>query len=367
MRIFCSNPKAQYLSYKKEIDEAVIDVLDSGRYVLGNNVKLFEKEFSNYLDINHVIGVGSGTEALHIALHACGIKKNDEVITVSHTANATVSAIELTGAKTVFCDIEKDFYSIDVQKITSLITPNTKAIIAVHIYGQPTDLDKISSIAKENNLFLIEDCAQAHGATYNNQKVGTFGDISCFSFYPTKNLGAIGDGGALATNDPVMADKCNHIREYGWVERYHSFYKGWNSRLDELQAAILRIKLKSLDIDTNKRIDIANFYSNNIKNPLIDLPKVKKNIKHVYHLFVIRTKFRDDLKLFLEKNNIFPLIHYPIPIHKQKAYVNSSNNKSIKLTNTEFVSNQILSLPMYPELNELELKYIVKTLNEFKI
>ena len=367
MKILCSNPKAQYLSYKKEIDEAVISVLDSGRYVLGDNVKLFEKEFSNYLDIDHVIGVGSGTEALHIALHACGIRKDDEVITVSHTANATVSAVELTGAKTVFCDIESDFYSIDAEKISSLITPNTKAIIAVHIYGQPVDIDKISSIAKDNNLFLIEDCAQAHGALYNNQKVGTFGDISCFSFYPTKNLGAIGDGGAIATNDLLIAEKCKHVREYGWVERYHSFYNGWNSRLDELQAAILRIKLKSLDKDTQKRIDIAKFYSDNINNPCINLPKVKKNVKHVYHLYVIRTKFRDELKLFLEKNNIFPLIHYPIPIHKQKAYQEPTHNNSVSLVNTEFVSNQILSLPMYPEISETELKYIVKTLNRFRI
>jgi len=258
--ILCANPKAQYLSYRDDINSAIQRVLDSGWYILGEEVTQFEKEFAQFNTVSHAIGVGSGTEALHIALRAVDIGQGDEVITTAHTAVATASAIDLAGAKPVFVDIEPDFFTIDPDLIEDAITSKTKAIIPVHIYGQPCDMDAIMGIAKKHGLQVIEDCAQAHGATYKDKRVGTMGNIGCFSFYPTKNLGAIGDGGALVTNNNQLAEKIKFFREYGWEDRYISSKEGWNSRLDELQAAILRIKLKNLDKDNNLRQQHALAY-----------------------------------------------------------------------------------------------------------
>lgn len=361
MKITCANPLAQYHSNKEEINNAIQRVLDNGRYILGDEVNFFEEEFAKYIGVKYSVGVGSGTEAIHIALCACNIGVGDEVITVSHTAVATISAIELAGATPVFVDIENDFYTIDPKLVEAKITNKTKAIIAVHIYGQPVDMDILLELSKKHNLLLIEDCAQSHGAIYKSKKVGSIGDISCFSFYPTKNLGAIGDGGAICTNNDQLAAKCKHIREYGWVDRYHSFTSGWNSRLDEIQAAILRIKLKYLDQATKSRIEIADMYNKGLAGSEFKLPIVRNECQHVYHLYVIRCNNRAEIKQKLERNEIYPLIHYPIPIHLQKAYINKIQGSN-ELKQTEKISNEILSLPMYPELSEKEINVVIKTL-----
>ncbi len=364
MKVICANPRAQYLSHKIEIDEAISRVLNKDRYILGEEVQSFEKEFANFIGVKYAIGVGSGTEAIHIALKACNIGPGEEVITVSHTAVATVAAIELSGASPVFVDIEHDFFTMDPQKVEKLISGKTKAIIPVHIYGQPVNLYPILQIAKKNHLYVIEDCAQAHGAIYNGKRVGSIGDISCFSFYPTKNLGAIGDGGAIVTNNPDLAEKCRQLREYGWVDRYNSHISGWNSRLDEIQAAILRIKLKYLEADNQSRIQIALAYCNALQNTEFITPQIRENCNHVFHLFVIRSKNRDELISYLKANGIVALIHYPIPIHSQRAYLNKYRGSN-DLTVTEYASNEILSLPIYPELAEREVNFILHRINEF--
>jgi len=299
--IQCANPKAQYLSYREEIDLAIKRVLDSGWYVLGEEVREFEKEFAQFNIVSHAIGVGSGTDALHIALRALEIGAGDEVITTAHTAVATASAIDLAGAKPIFVDIEPDFFTIDPDLIEDAITPKTKAIIPVHIYGQPCNMDAIMDIANKNNLKVIEDSAQAHGAEYKGKRVGSIGDIGCFSFYPTKNLGAIGDGGALVTNSDQLAEKIKLIREYGWEERHISSKEGWNSRLDELQAAILRVKLKNLDKDNNLRQQHAKIYNDLLKDFPIELPKTRSNSSHAFHLFVIKIEQRNKLRDYLQK------------------------------------------------------------------
>ena len=361
--ILCSNPKAQYLSYKSEIDSAISRVLDSGWYILGNEVRSFEEEFSDYIGAAHGIGVGSGTEAIHLALTACGIGPGDEVITVSHTAVATVAAIELAGSTPVFIDIDQDFFTIDPEKIESAITTKTKAIVPVHIYGQSADMDSVMEIARKYNLRIIEDCAQAHGAIYKGKRVGSIGDFGCFSFYPTKNLGALGDGGMVVTNNGKFAQKAKLLREYGWAERYVSHFAGWNTRLDEIQAAILRVKLKHLDKDNSKRVHIAELYSNELGACDIILPKQRKDSAHVYHLYVIRSERRDALLTFLKEKGIAALIHYPMPVHLQPAYRHLKAGE--KLLETEKVAYGIISLPIYPELSELDVQIIIKTIRDF--
>jgi dTDP-4-amino-4,6-dideoxygalactose transaminase len=362
--ILCSNPKAQYLSYKSEIDTAISRVLDSGRYILGNEVRSFEEEFARFIDVAHGIGVGSGTEAIHLALSACGIGRGDEVITVSHTAVATVAAIELAGATPVLVDINPDFYTIDTEKIESVITSQTKAIIPVHIYGHPADMDPILEIAKKYNLLVIEDCAQAHGAKYKGKRVGSIGNIGCFSFYPTKNLGALGDGGIVVTNDANLGNKANLLREYGWAERYVSHFTGWNSRLDEIQAAILSVKLKHLDEDNEKRMDIAVRYNHDLEALNINVPICLENATHVYHLYVIRCHFRDELLRFLQGRGIGAAIHYPLPIHLQPAYSGRLRGAD-SLPETERAAREIISLPMYPKLQEEEINFILNTIRKY--
>jgi dTDP-4-amino-4,6-dideoxygalactose transaminase len=360
-----SNPKAQYLSHKDEIDKSISETLEAGWYILGQQTKLFEKEFAQYIGVDFSIGVGSGTEALHIALKACDVGPCDEVLTVSHTAVATISAIELCGAVPVIVDIEEAFYAIDPAKIEGLITAKTKAIIPVHIYGQPANIDSILAIAKKYGLKVIEDCAQVHGALYNGKRTGSFGDISCFSFYPTKNLGAIGDGGAVVTNSPELAEKVRLLREYGWAERYISHLSGWNSRLDELQSGILRVKLKTLDGDNAKRAKIASLYNQHLNGTGLITPAKRENTTHVYHLYVIRTKYRDRLKQFLTEKEIGTGIHYPVPVHLQKAYIGKLKGAQ-DLPATEKVANEILSLPMYPELPEKDVIETIQAIKEFQ-
>ena len=362
--ILCANPKAQYLAHQTEIDEAIRRVLEGGRYILGEEVKSFEAEFASFIGVGHGIGVGSGTEALHVALAACDVGPGDEVITVSHTAVATVAAIELTGATPVFVDIEPRFFTLDPQKLEAAITPRTRAIIPVHIYGQAADLEPIVEIARRHNLRLIEDCAQAHGAIYHGRRVGSYGDIGCFSFYPTKNLGAIGDGGILVTNNPELAEKARMLREYGWAERYISDLSGWNSRLDELQAAVLRAKLRYLDQDNTVRLRIARLYHNELSDTQINLPEVRPNSTHVFHLFVVLSDHRDSLQTFLRDNGVGTLVHYPVPVHLQPAYRGRLAGGD-NLATTERLAARVLSLPLYPGIADAEVHAVVDAVKRF--
>ena len=363
--IRCANPLEQYNSYKKEIDTAISSVLTKGNYILGDEVKSFEQEFSDFIGVDYGIGVGNGTDALLVALKACGVGPEDEVITVSHTAVATATSIIMSGEKPVLVDIEPNFYSIDLSKLESAITEKTKAIILVHLYGCPAEIENIKKITKKHNIFLIEDCAQAHGAVYKDSKVGSFGDLSCFSFYPTKNLGAIGDGGMVLTKDDSLAERCFELREYGWKERYSSSTFGWNTRLDEIQAAILRVKLKYLDIDNKKRKRIAQMYKELLDDSIIELPKERKESSHVYHLFVIQSDNRDSLMEYLHQKDIFVNIHYPLPIHLQPFYKSILQTKELKIT--ESIAKKILSLPMYPELLDEEVEEVSAAVNNFDL
>ena len=356
--VLCGNPRKQYEAHRAEIDVAVKRVLESGRYILGEEVNAFEREFASYVGVRHAVGVGSGTEALHLALSACGIGEGDEVITVAHTAVATVAAIELCGATPVFVDIEPDYFTLDANQLENAITSRTKAIIPIHLYGQPADLAAIVSVAQQHGLRVIEDCAQAHGATYRGKRVGSWGDIACFSFYPTKNLGAIGDGGAVVTNDLELAEKVRHLREYGWSERHISSIRGWNSRLDELQAAILRVKLQFLDSDNKQRRRIAALYDELLGESDLIPPRRRPDATHVFHLYVVRSDARDDLLAQLRANGIGAVVHYPVPVHLQPAYAGRLPG-SDQLPNTERVAKEILSLPIYPELTDAEVQKVV--------
>jgi dTDP-3-amino-3,4,6-trideoxy-alpha-D-glucose transaminase len=365
MTILCSNPSAFVAEHEEEIIEAVRKTLRSGWYILGQEVKKFEDEFAQYCGVRYGVGVASGTDALFLALSACDLGPGDEVITVSHTAVATVAAIAHTGATPVLVDIREDTFTVDPEKIRAAITPRTKALVIVHLYGLPADMDQIQAIAKNHGLMLIEDCAQAHGARYRGKRVGSFGDFGCFSFYPTKNLGAIGDGGMIVTNRPEMAEKVRLLREYGWKKRYVSEISGYNSRLDELQAAILRIKLRTLDADNERRRAIAKKYHNNIPAGSIILPVTPDGYESVYHLFVVHTGCRDALQTFLQENEIQTLIHYPVPVHLQPAYQKSCRIPH-PLVNTETAANEVLSLPMYPELNDADVDKVIRVIKEFE-
>jgi dTDP-4-amino-4,6-dideoxygalactose transaminase len=360
--IQCSNPLAGYLSCKEEIDQAVLKVLSNGKYILGDEVKGFENEFASYIGSKYAIGVSNGTEALHLALRALDIGIGDEVITVSHTAVATVAAIVQSGAIPVFVDIDQDTFTIDVSGIEKVITKKTKAIIVVHLYGQPCEMTSIIEMAERFNIRIIEDCAQAHGAAYFGKRVGSLGDIGCFSFYPTKNLGGIGDGGIITTSDDAIAEKLKTLREYGWKDRYISLIHGYNSRLDELQAAILKVKLKYLDKNNKRRNEIAEKYKSGLNGTNLILPVTKSEFHHAFHLYVVKSSRRDELREFLKANNIMTLVHYPVPVHLQPAYKEYYGGP---ITNTEKLSGEILSLPMYPELSEAEIDYIIDTINRF--
>ena len=360
----CSSPLAQYQSYKAKIDAAILSVLERGRYILGEEVKYFEAEFAAYLGVRFAVGVGTGTDALHIALRACDIGPGDEVITVSHTAVATVAAIELCGATPVLVDIEPDYYTLDPSKLEAAIGPNTKAVIPVHLYGQPVDLASILEIARRRGLRVIEDCAQAHGATYHGRRVGSWGDIGCFSFYPTKNLGALGDGGVVATNEPKLADRVSLLREYGWAERYVSHTPGWNSRLDEIQATTLRVKLPCLDADNAARAVLAAGYDKGLACLPVVTPKKRPGVTHVYHLYAVRSARRNELQDFLKSHEVGALVHYPVPVHLQPAYRGRLRG-SQDLPETERAAHEVLSLPMYPELADSELHTVIAAIRAF--
>jgi dTDP-4-amino-4,6-dideoxygalactose transaminase len=365
LNLLCANPQAQFHSYQNEIETAVLNVLRSNRYILGPEVELLEKEFANFIGVSSSIGVANGTDALEIAIRALEIGPGDEIITVSHTAVATVAAIESAGAKAVLVDVDLSSFTLNPEQLQEVLTPNTKAIIAVHIYGQSADLELINSFCINNKLYLIEDVSQAHGAKWKGKRLGSIGHIGCFSCYPTKNLGAIGDAGLITTNDITLANKIRILREYGWKERYVSLIAGRNSRLDEIQAAILRVKLRHLDEDNKKRQIIAAKYTQELADLPIDLPKYKADFEHVFHLYVVKTQQRDKLIKHLEANGIQAGIHYPMPIHLQPAYKNRisiANDMSI----TEKMSKQVLSLPIYPELKEQQLNQVINALLNFK-
>jgi dTDP-4-amino-4,6-dideoxygalactose transaminase len=364
--ILCANPRLQYLARKGEIDVAVMRVLDRGRYILGEEVKALESEFAAYIGVEYGIGVGSGTESLHLALKACGIGVGDEVITVSHTAVATVVAIEQAGAIPVMVDIEPDFFTIDSRKIAAAITPKTKAIIPVHLYGQPADLNPILEIARTFELRVIEDCSQSHGAKYKGRRVGSYGDLACFSFYPTKNLGALGDGGMVVTNQAEFAQRLRMLREYGWAERYVSHFPGVNSRLDEVQAAILRVKLHYLEQDNAARARIASMYNTKLIGCDMVLPTCRQETNHVYHLYVVRTQRRDALKGYLKDKGIATLVHYPVPVHLQPVYQGRLTGLD-QLLETERAAQEVLSLPIYPELDEADLEAVIKAVRTFSL
>jgi dTDP-4-amino-4,6-dideoxygalactose transaminase len=356
--------KLQYLSIKKEIDEAILQVLESGRYVLGENVQTFEKEFARYCESKYAIGVGNGLEALHLAMLAHGIGYGDEVITVANTAVATALAISMTGAKPVFADIDPKTYGMDIPDAQRRITTKTKAILPVHLFGHPVDMDPLLETATRRGLFVIEDACQAHGAEYKGKKTGTMGNAGCFSFYPTKNLGALGDAGMVTTDDKQVAEKISLLRNYGQKTRYTHLVKGLNSRLDEMQAAILRVKLKHLDDWNEKRRKHAKLYARMLQETDIVCPLEKDYAKHVYHLYVVRSKKRDRLQLFLEKRNVTTLIHYPVPVHLQKAYQDLGLTRGT-LPITEQAADEILSLPIYPELTEEQIERVTDSVRMF--
>ncbi|TAN43670.1 MAG: DegT/DnrJ/EryC1/StrS family aminotransferase [Nitrospirae bacterium] len=352
-----ANPLAQYIAYKDEFVHALRGVLERGRYILGDEVASFELEFAAFLGVGYCVGVGNGTEALKIALKACGVSAGDEVITVSHTSVATVAAIEEAGAVPVFADIDRLTRCMDPHTIDYLITPKTKALLPVHIYGQPAPMREILEIAKAYKLKVIEDCSQAHGAEISGRKVGCFGDAAAFSFYPTKNLGAFGDGGAVVTDNADIAGKSRLLREYGWKERYISSIKCGNSRLDELQAAVLRLKLLRLESDNAKRRRIAQTYMAAINGFKITAPTFIENTLHAMHLFVLETDMRDDFREFLLKEGVGTALHYPMPVHLQPAYAGPVRGPQ-KLKNTEELYAKIVSLPMFPELTDAEVEKV---------
>jgi dTDP-4-amino-4,6-dideoxygalactose transaminase len=357
--------KEQYNAIKDEMNEAVARVLESGWFILGQEVEAFEEEFSTYCGLSHGIGVGSGTEALHLALMACGVGPGDEVITVPHTAVATVAAIELTGARPVFVDIDPHSYTIAPDQLESRLTAQTRAVVPVHLYGQAADLDPILEIAQRRGLTVVEDCAQAHGAEYKGRRVGSFGRVACFSFYPTKNLGAYGDGGMVVTDDGALAQRVRLLRQYGWEKRYVSSLRGLNSRLDEIQAAILRVKLRHLDKWNEARRARARLYDELLAGSGVATPTEMDYGRHVYHLYVIRCPHRDALKDYLAEHGVSTAIHYPVPIHLQEAYSVLGYRRG-DFPVAEACASEILSLPMYPELRADEVREVSDLVRGYK-
>ncbi|GFP28239.1 DegT/DnrJ/EryC1/StrS family aminotransferase [Candidatus Hakubella thermalkaliphila] len=352
--------KAQYRSIAEDINTEIAEVLHNADFVLGKAVGLFEKEFASYCGAKFAIGVDSGVSALELSLRACGIGSGDEVITAANTFIATASAISFTGANPVLVDIDPQTYNIDVFAIEAAITNKARAIIPVHLYGQSADMDPVIRIAKKYGLVVIEDACQAHGAQYRGRKVGSIGDAGCFSFYPAKNLGAYGDGGMVVTNDAEIADKIRMLRNYGQKEKYHHIFLAYNKRLDTIQAAILRVKLKKLDEWNEARRRNAQLYNKLLKNSCVTTPIEADFAKHVYHLYVIRARDRDKLAAFLLSRGISTGIHYPIPIHLQEAYM-PLGYKSGSFATTEKYATEILSLPMFPELQEKQIEYIAES------
>lgn len=353
--------KVHYASVKKEIDQAVSRVLESGYYILGPELKTFEENFAQYLGSRYVVGCASGTEAIYLALAAAGVKQGDEVLVVAHTAVPTISAISMTGAEPVFVDIDPDTYVMDVTKVESKITPRTKAIVPVHLYGQMVDLDPLLKLAAGRGIPVIEDVAQGTGARYKGKVAGTIARFGAFSFYPSKNLGAFGDGGAVCTDSAEDYERLLRLRNYGQSKRYYHDEIGINSRLDEVQAAILGAQLPRLEAWNARRKEIAQRYTEGLK-AVVFTPIANQD--HVYHLYVIQTGDREGMQTYLAEQGIGTLIHYPVPAHLQKAYL-YRGGKVGDLPATEFAVKRILSLPMFPQLTNEQVDYVIKHVREY--
>ncbi len=391
MTIPQTNPRANYLAHQAEIDAAIAAVLDGGRYILGPEVAAFEREFVAFLGVRDAVGVANGTDALRLALSACEIGPGDPVFTVSHTAVATVAAVELAGATPCLVDIAPDTYTLDPQRLEDAVVrgqgavvrgqgsgirdqgsgvrgpgagARRGAIIAVHLYGQPADMAALGAIARRYDLWLIEDCAQSHGAMLDGRMTGSIGDIAAFSFYPTKNLGALGDGGAVATRDPGLAERARLLREYGWRERYVSALPGLNSRLDELQAAVLRVKLRHLPAENARRRSLAARYDAGLAGAGLILPAVRPGATHVYHQYVVRHPAREALRQQLAAQGIGTLVHYPVPVHLQPAYAGRVWIGA-GLPVTEQAAREVVSLPMFPELSEDQAQQVIGAVRAF--
>lgn len=360
MKIPFGNLKRQYEQLSDRIDAATHEVYSSGWFVLGQQVQRFEANFAQYCGAKFAVGVGSGTEALHLSLLACGIQPGDEVITVSNTCVPTVSAVSFAGAVPVFVDIDEKTFTIDPARIEARITPKTKAILPVHLYGQCADMDAILEIARQYELAIVEDCAQAHGSQYKGRMAGTIGDAGAFSFYPSKNLGAFGDGGLVLTNDEAIAQTVVKLRNYGQEKRYYHSIKGFNSRLDELQAAILNAKLPYLGGWNQRRREIARRYQEAFSPVGLCCPLEAPDRFHTYHLYVMRVPQRERFQKLLEENAIATIIHYPIPVHLQESYA-ECRVQGEYLPLTENLASEIVSLPLYPELTEEEVDRIIQT------
>lgn len=363
MEVKCNVLDRQYRLFKAEYDAAALRVLESGWYILGEEVASFEKEFTEHMGSAYCVGLNSGLDALVLAVRALGIGKGDEVIVQANTYIATVLGITANGATPIYVEPD-EYYNIDADKIEEKITDKTKAIMVVHLYGQASRMDKIMEVANRYKLPVIEDCAQSHESCFNGKMTGTFGAIGCFSFYPTKNMGAFGDAGCIITEDAELADKIRMMRNYGSKIKYQNDIDGVNSRLDEMQAAFLRVKLKHIDEITNERYNLGKFYRENIRNEKIILPKTLSKVNHVYHQFVIRCKERDKLQKYLSECGIQTQIHYPIPPHLAKCYKNQGYGVG-SFPITEEYANTVLSLPMYTGMTEEEQEYVVSALNRF--
>jgi dTDP-4-amino-4,6-dideoxygalactose transaminase len=342
--------KAQYQSIKPEIDNAIAGVLESGQFVLGSEVAEFEREFAAYCGASECIALNSGTSALHLALLAAGVGPDDEVITVPFTFVASVAAIAYTGARPVLVDIDHQSFTMDVSAIEAAITPRTKAILVVHLYGQPADMDPIMEIARRRGLVVIEDAAQAHGAKYKGRPVGSIGDMACFSFYPGKNLGAYGEGGAVTTSNPAYARSIRMLRDWGQDAKYHHALRGFNYRMEAFQGAILRVKLRHLERWTEARRALAAKYNELLADSGVERPKEMSWARHVYHVYTLRSRDRDGLRAALQEDGIQTGVHYPVPVHLQPAYADLGFGRGA-FPRAEAAANQVLSIPLYPELS----------------
>lgn len=363
MKIISGRLDRAFELHKKEYEEKALEVLSSGWYVLGSEVKQFEEEFAKHNGAPYCVGLNSCLDALVLGIRALGIGEGDEVLVQANTYIASVMGITINGATPVFVETNQ-YYNIDVDALEEKITKKTKAIMVVHLYGQACKMDTVLEVAKKHNLYVVEDCAQSHDACFSGQKTGTFGDIGCFSFYPTKNLGAFGDAGAIITSNSEIKEKIAMLRNYGSKVKYHFEEVGVNSRLDELQAGLLRIRLKHIEELTIERIGIAEYYNKHIKNEKIILPKLEPGATTVWHQYVVRCDDRDALQNYLEDNDIFTAIHYPIPPHLSEAYA-YMNIKEGSFPLTEQYAKQMLSLPIYNGMKEEEIKYVVEVINKF--
>lgn len=353
-----------FYQYQKEFEKKAIDVLRSGWYILGNEVKSFEKEFAGYLGAKYCVGLASGLDALWIAFRILGIGKGDEVIVQGNTYIASVMGITINGATPVFVEPD-EYFNIDVTKIEEKVTEKTKAILVVHLYGQASNMVPIVELAHKYGLRLVEDCAQSHGACFNGQMTGTFGDIGCFSFYPSKNLGAFGDAGAIVTNDVIIANDARVFRNYGSQKRYYNQVVGTNSRLDELQAGLLRIRLSHMtELEEEKR-KLSETYLRKLSNIYVALPRIREGATHIWHQFVIKTERREELIAYLDKKDIGTIIHYPIPPHLSEAYRYLNMSKG-SLPITEKYADTVLSIPLYNGMTEDEQEYVIEAINDFK-